>query len=644
MKKQFCIIMTFVITLVFANAHLQAQMFAESIEHDYVLSYKVNQINQYISNKRPDLRGQALYDRLEYDKLFVRGDSILVNFKIENQSDFAYVDLMNRSGAKFHQVLEDDIYYAGFVQIDSLLRFPVLFPDTRIRMELEFDLPTHDDEGPERINSITYETGGSSPNAGNGITIAILDGGWEAYDMAMNAGLVPENFTYFDCTIGWCFSLNMPGGNAECESSDGCAGHGMLSVQTVFDHAPAATYLIYNTPTSSARAAAISHAASLGANIITCSQSGYNTGWNDNTGVICSATNASGANNVLMFFSAGNRNGTGDPGRNGSHWQGNFVDNGNDFHRWSGTDITNNRTNALAPDANFHVNIQCDNDGGWINRYQVQIINTGNNVVLASQSFSQSATVSWTNDNNFNVNVGIRVRALTSFTPEFEMWTHNAGQYQYFSTSNQTSSPANCTSNPRILPVAAVDQSIYDQSNPDIMWYSSSGPSNNNNRSVRLSSTTNTTAAFFTSDGTQIADTYGGTSAATPNVAGAAAAFWSKHPGLTANHVRDILVRKAGRYKDWGAAGYNDNYGHGGAYLFSFFSNNIYLHQTAGTSGIPPSNGVFPWYSLKDINLFAPNNRNVIMLSNDTETAPFELIKNMTINAAGDPSTSRRIE
>lgn len=636
--------MTFVITLVFANAHLQAQMFAERIENDYAISYKVNQINQYIATKAPELRGQLLYDRLAYDRLYVKEDSILVSFIIEEQRDFEVLDMINQSGATFHQVLQGDIYYAGFVQIDSLLRFPSLFPDTRIRMNLMFDLPANDEQGPDRINSVTYETGGAIPNAGNGITIAILDSGWDAYTNARNDGLVPEVFNYFTCTSGLCFPAVIPGGNAGCTSNNGCAGHGTRTVQTVFHHAPAANYIIYDTPNTVARAAAIQHATGLGVDVITCSQSGYNTGWDDNSGILCGAVNAPSANHILMFFSAGNRNGTGAAGRNGSHWQGNFNSNANAFHRWQGNDIVNNRTNALQPDANFHVNIQCDNDGGWINRYEVQIINTNNNNVLANEFFATATTVSWTNNQNNSVNVGIRVRALTSFTPEFEMWTHNAGQYQYFSTSNQTSSPANCTNNVRMLAVAAVDQADFDQSDPNTMWYSSSGPTNNNNFSVMITGPTETNVAFYTSTGTQVMGTYGGTSAATPNVAGAAAAFWSKHQGLTATHVRNILIHKAFNYKDWGPSGYDNNFGWGGAYLFSFNSTNIYLHQISGNSGFPPSNGVYPWYSLKDINNMAPNNRNVIMLNHDSETAPFTITKSMTINAVGNPNTSKRIE
>lgn len=633
-----------IVFLISGYGQLKAQMFAEIVDHDFVISYKVNQIKQYIETKAPNLRGQALYDRLAFDHFYVRGDSILISFQIEQQSDFDVLEIMNRSGASFTEVLKGDIYYAGFVQIDSLLRFPELFPHTGLKLELVYDFPNSDEQGPERTNSITYETGGMNPNAGSGITIAVLDSGWQAFTNARNDGLVPNSYSYFTCSSGTCIPSIVPGGNSTCTDPNGCAGHGTRSVQTVFHHAPAANYIIYNTTNTVARAAAIQHATDLGVDVITCSQSGYNTGWNDNTGVLCSAVNAPNANGVLMFFSAGNRNGTGVSGRNGSHWQGNFNDNGNSLHRWHGTDIVNNRTQPLQPNENFHVNIQCNNFGGVMLTYSIVIINTDNDTIIAMQPFISSATVSWTSNLDHDINVGIVLLALTANRPEFEMWTHNAGLYQYFSTSNQTSSPANCTNNIRLLTVAAVDQADYDQSNPNAMWYSSSGPTNNNSNSVMLAGPTETNAAYYTSNGIQIMGTYGGTSAATPNVAGATAAFWSKHQGLTATHVRNILIHKAYNYKDWGPSGYDDNFGWGGAYLFSFNSTNIYLHQISGNSGIAPSNGVYPWFSLKDINNMAPNNRNVIMLTHDSETTPFTIIKNMTINAVGNSNTSKRIE
>jgi subtilisin family serine protease len=228
--------------------------------------------------------------------------------------------------------------------------------------------------------------------------------------------------------------------------------------------------------------------------------------------------------------------------------------------------------------------------------------------------------------------------------PEFEMWTHNRGRYQYFSTENQTNSPANCNNNPRLLVVSAVHESQYENANPNTLWYSSSGPTNQNNNSVSIAGPTYTNITFYNAEGDSFPCTYGGTSCATPNVAGAAAAFWSKHQNLSALDVRNIFVRKASNYKDWGPAGYDNSFGWGGAFLFSYSPSNIYLNQSIGQSGVAPANGIYPWYSIKDINDFAPNNRNVIMLSNDHESTPAVVTKSMRINAIGGDGVSKRID
>jgi len=622
---------------------VEAQIFAENFEPNPHISSEIHLINQYIAARAPQLRGESLYQMLANNRLFVKNDSILVSFQVNNTSEFETVDEMNRVGARFVQVLPGNIYYSGFVQIDSFLRFPELFPNTTLKIDVEYNIPTNDDQGPAHINSITYETGGGIPNAGEGITIAILDGDWTAYNMSVLNGFAPSNFTYFDCAGGSCIEATIPGDNDNCADNPSCLGHASNSAQTVFDHAPAATYLLFNTPSTSARAAAILKAAEEGANLITCSQSGYITGWNDNTGVLCAAANDKSVRDMLMFFSAGNRNG--DATSNGSHWQGSFTDsNGNLFHEWSGFDEVNNITTAIADSAFTHVSIQC-NSGGTNEIYRVQFVNLATGTVVQQCSVNPSSFCQYQNLTGGPVNVGIRVLSMSSAEqPDFEMWTHDAGRYQYFSTSNQTSSPANCTDNQNILIIAAVPQLNFGDENPDPAVFSSSGPTNNMANSVKLTGPTFTSVARFTSAGVMVPGTYGGTSCATPNVAGAAAAFWSKHSSLTADQVRSILLTKARNYKDWGPAGYDDRFGHGGAFLFGYNGNNIYLNQSLGVSEEAPASGIFPWYSIKDINDLAPANRNVIMLTNDSQTGPDVIDKNMVINAAGAPDTSKRIE
>jgi len=602
------------ILLLLFSRNLNCQFRAVEISPDHKINNVVAQINKYRFNgKSPTLKSLLL--ELDEEEYFIKADSILVSTELYMNDQFNDLELMNMSGAKIVQVLPNNPYYQGYVQLDSLLRFPKLFSDTQVYLEFVQRDRTADNEGPANTNSQSYETGSSSnPNSGNGLTIAIIDGsGWEAYNIAASQGFAPSTFTYFDCSSGVCTETTLPGSNSG--DVTGTMDHGTMVAQIVFDHAPASNYILYRSGNVNGRAAAISHAVGQGSDIISCSQSGYNTGWNDNTGVLCAAVNDPDNTNVLMFFSSGNR---GSDGSLGSHWQGRFVDNDNDgFHEWSNNDEMNSRISPVGPGGNTNVRLQWN---GSVDSYDAQIINEDTNAVLVEcNSSGASETCSWTNPNPLGsvpINVGIRIIANSIIRPSFEFWSHNGGFYEYFSNSNQTSSPGNCTNNENLLAVAALTQGNYNLLTPFIDWYSSQGPTNNLNPSVDLTGPTDNTIVDYNVDGTVNATrtTFGGTSCATPNVAGATAAFWSKHPGLSANEVRVIILSQSSSFKDWGSFGYDNAFGHGGMYLFDYSFSNIYISDKNAIRGVYPSNNIYPWDNTKDTDDAGPFNSKAIIL------------------------------
>jgi hypothetical protein len=60
---------------------------------------------------------------------------------------------------------------------------------------------------------------------------------------------------------------------------------------------------------------------------------------------------------------------------------------------------------------------------------------------------------------------------------------------------------------------------------------------------------------------------FGGTSCAAPNIAGAAAVRWDFEPVPSATVVCDYILEVALTYRDWGDAGNDVTFGHGGLYL-----------------------------------------------------------------------------
>ena len=88
-----------------------------------------------------------------------------------------------------------------------------------------------------------------------------------------------------------------------------------------------------------------------------------------------------------------------------------------------------------------------------------------------------------------------------------------------------------------------------------------------------------------------------GTSCATPNVAGTAAALWSSAPYLNAGGVRWLLLQKAGVFRDWGTAGSDYTYGYGGVRLHTYMANTVWVDRNASNIN---GYAVFPYFYVSD--------------------------------------------
>jgi subtilisin family serine protease len=108
--------------------------------------------------------------------------------------------------------------------------------------------------------------------------------------------------------------------------------------------------------------------------------------------------------------------------------------------------------------------------------------------------------------------------------------------------------------------VAAVDASTYS-----LQSYSSRGPTHGPGGSLGGGMDQPRLAGYANVDTWSYGPgSFGGTSAATPHVSGAAALIWSAYPGYTSDHVKDFLETRA---IDAGPAGYDHSYGAGRLYL-----------------------------------------------------------------------------
>ncbi len=412
--------------------------------------------------------------------------------------------------------------------------------------------PTNDDEGPGVMGSDNYITNGAN---GGGIDIAVFDGGFNMLTeaRAASAAPTPANTTVFNPT----------GDPLESGSQ-----HGTGCVETVFDHAPAADYFLCKIYSLSDMGDAVDWCITQGVDIISHSISRYNLGWNDNTGAACAAVQTATNAGILFFTSAGNRNGT--------HWQGAFSDpdiDGN--HNWQGNDEQNDFT--VNDMGTVSINLQW-NASPLVDAYDLFLVEDGTDIVLASSTnLFGYESIGWTNSSGSTMNVYLAVVAGSAgFTPAFEVFNHDngAGNFEYASTNSSTTSPSNSTQ-ANCISVGALPLGSYGSASGTsgiIASYSSRGPTNDGALAPDICAPTNTTTVAY-------GGAFGGTSCATPNAAGAAAAFWSAHPGVSANGIRAILFRKAQLYNDWGASGPDNLYGNGGLELYNWVANTVYIHS-----------------------------------------------------------------
>ncbi len=449
--------------------------------------------------------------------------------------------------------------------------------------------PNEDDEGPVLQNVSAYIANGAD---GSGIRVAIFDGGFNGLNTRITNGVAPNAVYYWDNSATTLTSI----------VGASTSVHGTACVETVFDNAPGATYEIYRRNSITDYGNAVTQAIANGVDIISNSQSNYNQGWADNSGAVCTAVQNASNNGILWFASAGNRA--------QSHWEGSFSDSdGDNWHQFSGGDEQNNVTISSGSNSNFYLSWDDAVGTGSTADYDFYLYDIGTSPITLLASATSSSgfeTFSYSNTSGSNISAALAVLHYSGSTPDFEFFRHASNTFQYQSASGSNSSPSNSTA-ANVISVGALPSTSYNSSpgtSGIIASYSSQGPTNSGNLCPDISAPTNTTTQAY-------GGAFGGTSCATPNAAGAAAAFWSAHPNLSATGVRDVLFRKADLYKDWGSNGADNIYGWGGLYLYDYFANTTYLYRgsnnTVGTA-------TFPYYYIADAENATNSGGRVIIL------------------------------
>lgn len=397
-----------------------------------------------------------------------------------------------------------------------------------------------DGQGIDVCRSQAYRDAGYD---GSGLTIAVIDGNYSGFTASRNAGEIPP--------FAQTAVFNLTGSVFESGST---SKHGTACLETVYDHAPGAFYLVFRVGGASDVASAVDTAILLGADIITHSLSHYNYGWNDDEGTPCDAANLAGQNGVLFFTSAGNRAET--------HWQGPYSSpDGDNFHNWGGADETINVT--ISADAIARIYLSWDTSGGT-HDYDLILYNEDLTEILAVSDTSGEGyeAIAYDNEDSASFQGHIAVVRQSGGGTELELFQHGGGNWeaQHEVAVGSTTSPSNAT-HPNVISIGAVHWSDYDEPSGTfnlLTNYSSIGPSNSSMTVPDLCGPTSTSGFAFGS--------FSGTSCSTPNAAGVAAVLWSCDPSETTGTVRNQLFDFA-NVRDWFFNGKDIFYGEGGIIL-----------------------------------------------------------------------------
>jgi len=375
---------------------------------------------------------------------------------------------------------------------------------------------------------------------GTGIKIGIISDGVDNWTTARNSGNLPTNL------------------HVRSNSIDGDEGTAMLEI--VYDLAPGAELYFHDCGNNVlAFNEAITELAEAGCNII-CDDVGWITQPFFEDGVIAQhVASVIDTYNIIYASSAGNDG--------ASHYQGTYVNDGNNFHNKS---LYVNLPAAASVRAVLQWNDRFDYSA---NNYDFGLWNADTGDILAYSGNSQSGSgdplefINYTNNTGDELDGELAVYNYNgAASPKIlEMYVYGANGAGVY-TNNRTPGDSifGHAAVPEVIACGAVEASDPGTIEP----YSSRGP-------VTMLTGTRQKPDICGADGVAVTGAGGfsnpfyGTSAAAPHVAAIAALGWSQDLNQTADQVRAKIMTGA---VDLGSSGYDNIFGYGRADVINSFA------------------------------------------------------------------------
>jgi len=365
---------------------------------------------------------------------------------------------------------------------------------------------------------------------GENTKIAVIDTGFINLSVAQANGELPENIVTKDFSgTGLQATRN----------------HGTGVGEIVYDMAPQAQLYFIKVADEVDLENAKDYCIMQGIDIISHSWIWFNTNFTDGTGFVCDIANDARSYDLLWVNAAGNQARL--------HYQGFFQDtDGDNFHEFALSPI--DETNALEIGERCWARIFLTWDDWPVTNqdYDLYLFDSNGNIIAQSENLqtgtqppTEEIYIPWLTKTYY---IAIR-KVSTTYDSELKLhvFTNPSSRFQYYTLAHSVVSPADATG---AIAAGAIDWKNWE-TGPQ-KDYSSQGPTNDGRVKPDVCGPVEVSNFTF--------GIIGGTSAATPHVAGAAALILSKYPDCTASQLQATLESWA---VDMGVSGEDNIYGSG---------------------------------------------------------------------------------
>jgi len=375
----------------------------------------------------------------------------------------------------------------------------------------------------------------SAGYSGSGVKVAVFDVGFAGYSSLIGSGDLPT------AVITQSFRAD-----GDIEAGE---WHGSACAEIIYDMAPGAQLYLFNFDTDVELGNAVDYAISQGIEVASSSIGWFGAGLSDGSGPICDIVDDARNHGIFWAQSAGNAAQV--------HWEGPWVDaNGNTWHDFASGDEGQtfyvDRGETIVGSLVWN-----DPWGGSGNDYDLYLFDGSGAMVARSTDLQDGSgypselidhTVALTE--SLPHYLAIR-KAPSASAVHLELYSNNPVVFQYQVPSSSLMVPADAA--------GAVAAGAVDWQTSLLEPFSSRGPANDGRAKPEFAGPDAVSSATLGPGWL-----FGGTSAAAPHLAGAAALVRSAHASYS---VTDTVTFLAQRAVDLGSAGRDNLFGYGAVHL-----------------------------------------------------------------------------